>query len=450
MALTLETIHATMHRIEKDLDLFQRSTAGVRAWKLIRFAVFTNVYTNISLFRSTSVKKPPIGRRAMLKRCGFILWCLVARNPFLSLRRVPVVIFPHQRQVGDVDIYSEWLLQHTDPDKRLVLYNNWTGTQYDGAKNMSLAYLCELFLVRRLKHFVLVTGYDDVALRIKEETGICLEINRMVAVAVVRFKMQRFFYYWLFKWRRVEDIFIVVGYFKEGIIAAAQQLGIRVTELQHGFMSNNHIGYGFPPGGEVPYFADRLFVFGEYWRRTTALPTTCETQVVGAWYIECMRHKYASMNKQEKLILYCSQLTIGEKLFAVACDVARLLPDYTVLYRLHPSEHHSMYTAYLTQRGVDKPDNLEFSSGAQDDTYALLARATYNVGVYSTTLWEGLAFGCKTIVLDLPGSGGAMPLVERHHAIMVKDANDMVAHLHETRLVDDYSDYYAPFTIPSI
>ena len=37
------------------------------------------------------------------------------------------------------------------------------------------------------------------------------------------------------------------------------------------------------------------------------------------------------------------------------------------------------------------------------DLYEFLSRVEYQVGVFSTTLYEGVEFNCKTILLYLPG-----------------------------------------------
>ena len=37
------------------------------------------------------------------------------------------------------------------------------------------------------------------------------------------------------------------------------------------------------------------------------------------------------------------------------------------------------------------------------DFYKLLAKSEYQAGVFSTALYEGVEFGCKTILFDLPG-----------------------------------------------
>src|SRR5690606_270240 len=120
---------------------------------------------------------------------------------FLSLRRAPVVIFPSSRKIDGVDLYCEWLMQQMDPAERLVLYENWSGKQYPGAKNMSFAYAFRLLFARKFCRFLPVSQYDDVSARIEEATGVSLNVNRMATILTVQFKIQRFFYKCLFRLR---------------------------------------------------------------------------------------------------------------------------------------------------------------------------------------------------------------------------------------------------------
>ncbi|HWD79645.1 MAG TPA: hypothetical protein VG497_12200, partial [Kribbella sp.] len=84
------------------------------------------------------------------------------------------------------------------------------------------------------------------------------------------------------------------------------------------------------------------------------------------------------------------------------------------------------------------PDNVRLSTGGS--TLDLLATATYQVGVSTTALFEGMALGCRTAVANLPGHEYLEPAIAKGHALLMQDP----AQLTQAPLCDDPSSYYAP------
>ena len=71
-------------------------------------------------------------------------------------------------------------------------------------------------------------------------------------------------------------IFVVVSYENLAIVAAAKSLGIQAIELQHGTITDYHLGYSYPEktrlNGEIPYFPDKILTFGDYWINEKSCP----------------------------------------------------------------------------------------------------------------------------------------------------------------------------------
>jgi hypothetical protein len=146
------------------------------------------------------------------------------------------------------------------------------------------------------------------------------------------------------------------------------------------------------------------------------------TEVMGAPFLP-----KPGLKKNQAVFL--SQGTIGAELIHTAEAVAKQHPDIEVLYRLHPSERPDDYTI---------PDNVQLSTGGS--TLDLLATATYQVGVSTTALFEGMALGCRTAVAHLPGHEYLEPAVAKGHALLMHDP----AQLTQAPLCDDPGSYYAP------
>ena len=72
---------------------------------------------------------------------------------------------------------------------------------------------------------------------------------------------------------------------------------------------------------------------------------------------------------------------------------------YQVIYKLHQGELVGWKEKFpwLDSSGITVIDH------DRCNLYALLAESRIQIGVCSTALYEGMAFGCATYCLDLPG-----------------------------------------------
>ena len=73
----------------------------------------------------------------------------------------------------------------------------------------------------------------------------------------------------------------------------------------------------------------------------------------------------------------------------------------------------------------------------------LLAGAGIQVGAFSTTLFEGMALGTKTVVIEMPGSEYMRPAIERGDVLFVRDVEELIAKIDAAPLAADPDYYYA-------
>lgn len=90
----------------------------------------------------------------------------------------------------------------------------------------------------------------DLILKVQNELestfGIKLDILGMLTTHILNFQYDYKKYIELFKKRKPKQVFVVVAYENHAIVAAAQYLGIEVIELQHGTITDYHLGYSYP------------------------------------------------------------------------------------------------------------------------------------------------------------------------------------------------------------
>ena len=130
--------------------------------------------------------------------------------------------------------------------------------------------------------------------------------------------------------------------------------------------------------------------------------------MIGYPYFEGQREALAEV-KKTRLIVIVSQAFAGEALTKLAVESRAFFPgDVEVALKLHPGEYSGWEGVYpwLADSGV---------TIYADDRVPLMqlqAKAMVQIGCGSTALYEGLAFGCRTYCLDVPGVEVVQPLLD--------------------------------------
>ncbi len=215
---------------------------------------------------------------------------------------------------------------------------------------------------------------------------------------------------------------------------AARRRGIPVIEVQHGTIGAGHAAYNVAKGRTPTAFPDYLLTFGDYWRETTkGLPLSAEqAPAIGYAWLEMLRERALSQasrtRRTEKKVLFVSQSAIGSALSRVAAELAPLASThgYVVEYKLHPGETSGWRERmpWLVRDDIRVIDT-------QTSIYHHFAEASVQVGVYSTALYEGLAFGLPTVIMALPGWDNLAPLVDAGAARVAVDARELWALLQD-------------------
>jgi hypothetical protein len=101
--------------------------------------------------------------------------------------------------------------------------------------------------------------------------------------------------------------------------------------------------------------------------------------------------------------------------------------SYEIVFKLHSEERGKWRESYpwLIDSEVQVVDTKK------DVLHKLLAESEIQIGVGSTALYEGLAFGLKTCLMDGPGIDYFDSLVKSGTAIMIDSAEDFKAKLRD-------------------
>jgi hypothetical protein len=350
----------------------------------------------------------------------------VTRNPFLARGSYDALVVPHPRKPAGVEIYTD-SLRASLADSALVLDSGINGTPLPGSVNLDF-FTSAAGAVRSRK---VNARCAEIASALEAETGVKVPVAALVAREVPKHTRLRAIYRTLLKRRRIKTVYVVVAYFHQHIVGAARDLGIRVVELQHGAISPYHLGYSYPGRPDVADQPDELWCFGSYWTDVADLPAGMKAEVTGASFISPLSPADLAA-KDPRLVVFLSQGTTGPALLSYAAALATARPDLDVAFHLHPSERSTDYVL---------PDGVRLSAG---NTLEVLASATYQVGVSTTALFEGMMLGCRTAVANLPGHEYLDPTIARGDSVLIAAPEALAPALDALPRASDPASYYAP------
>lgn len=274
-----------------------------------------------------------------------------------------------------------------------------------------IAVILRLFVPSRLPKAVARMA-QQVEAYLQAALGQDISIEPIVQRAYYSLIRSRIASRWMLRWLRPGAILMVCSYGQEGLVLAAKDLSIPTVEIQHGVITQHHLGYSFPGESEKLSFPDYLWLFGDFWRDINDFPIREKNlAVLGYPYFDRLR-KGLKVTAQ-KQIVFVSQGTIGRELslFAVK-NAAFLTQEWKIVYKLHPGEVANWTKRYPWLLEASKAGAVTVLEGDSPSLYELFAASQWQVGVYSTAIFEGLALGCKAILLNLPGIEYMEPLVE--------------------------------------
>lgn len=403
------------YQFEKELKPFEKKVGGVSCWELVRFKVLLSFMA--SKGNSGLLKQKKTSRLALL--LNYIKYA-GSRNPFLAPRG-KILFFAHPRRTKVtgyyVDSYTDPLLQLLGKDEFIVLDKGFEGKHMFPMATPNL-YFCDfLHLISRLVTFVYrkrLHGPDrefqaflsDMELKLSEKLRQKIHLGHLKGL-YKKYQASKITYTLLLKVIRPRKIILVGSYGNEDLIAAAKQLRIKTIELQHGAIAPGHVGYDFPYF-KKDLFPDELWLFGRAWEEGINFPISSDhIKTIGFKYLDDAKANMGPESKKDQAV-FISQWAIGTELSKYAIEFHKDTKIRTI-YKLHPQEYRNWKDTYpwLANSGIEVVEN-------SIPLYQLFSESKWIFGVYSTALYESLAFHCSVYILDLPGSDNFEELVRRN------------------------------------
>lgn len=401
-------------KLENEFNLLNYEIDGVKVWQYQRHRIFLALAREVGLYTQAHTKKNNF--RELFMAAPSLLYYSLFSNPISGNYQKDILVFSAGRKVQVdgkyIDIYSEYLVNELPENSYEIIEELYLNKHLPASKKHRKHQdfqQVRTTIKSKLSRFKLselqFTFINEVEQGIK--TGLNAEINlkSLLLNGYLTFKYDFEFYDTLIKKRKPKQIFLVCSYvYKLALIAAAKQNGVETIEIQHGTIDKFHLGYSFPGYNSIDYFPDKMYFFGEYWKNCMTFPLKEENKIVyGFPYFRKQKEKFASIKKKKGSVLIISQGTIGNHLSEFLWENRDFLNDYEIIYKLHPGEYDRWKSDYPDLVKLSELKNVTVVDNNNTNLYSYLAESEYVIGVYSTAIYEALAFDCKVMCVNLSG-----------------------------------------------
>ena len=429
-------------KFEEDHSLLERKVKHFLFWPYIRFDIYMKL---------TSIKNDWIFEDKVNSVKAYDLLCALLNctiyHPLLHAKHKDILFFTHQRRVWDG---REYRCIYTDDvadefgNLCISAENLYNNGHLRPASTKRLLYLDYITIQAEVKSWLprlmnrkcnsqlseLATWLDAI---ITEEFQVSLGQRYITELLVCKY------YRHYFRKRAVTKllkkihprvIVEVVGYDANRLILneSASELGITTIELQHGVINEEHIAYNYAKKSDYQFFPDRLFIWGEYFKNAR-YPISDENIIItGFPHFEKSIRQYPKKNAADSVrIIVLSQPGFSEMLLQQMIVLIDLLDNsgksYSFVLKPHPDEY-----VFYTSSKWDMLNNYcnAILAPKEVSLYELLSESDIQISIYSTAIYEGLAYGLKTFLYNIDEkSAYTKTLVERRYARYFKDAAEL-------------------------
>lgn len=428
-----ETCLQEFLEFEQEYDVSSIEVAGIPIWERIRISCFKHIVKRYNLFNRPHTKVDKNNPLNYIRGGYKLAKSMMIKNPFFASESDFFFIgSPRRKPHHDGfqwDLYCDPILENLDLD---YIYTEppYRFSHRTPAKTKNIKYLDPITYLSVLQQELGLAKCElteeekrtliELEEGISERFGVSVDLYGIVREKLRERKSKKWLYERLLSKINPKITVVVAARFKKTFIEVCKEKGIPVVELQHGTGHHNDPEYSYSENMTGEYFPDYIFVFGEFWKNTVDYPIPQENiYPVGYPYLENKKKKHSDSEKK-KQVIFTSQWTIGEELSNFAADLSKRDSNYNFVYKLHPKEYHDWKKNYPWL--IDAPINV-----ISDDTiplYKLLSQSEIHVSVYSTVVYEGLAFGLDTYLLDAPGVAKMKYLIENETVSLVSSVDE--------------------------
>lgn len=434
MYINREEIVKKFLKFENENELFDFKAAGVIPWEISRVWIYLHI---LDFFTPVNTYFEKNSIFLIIEKILRVFTNSILSNPFFDFRKSDILVFESNRRyrVEDkyIDIYTHYFIQKLINEGanitvyQTVLENESTSYKADNRfKHLDFIHITSKLLQKFSKPKFTAAELKkikEVEDGLRREFDFKINLKEYFEESVGKFKAELILYNRLFRLKKPKEIFIVGSSDKAALTFAAKNNDIIVNELQHGLNSDKDVILNYPHTIEesLSYFPNRFFAWDNVNMFFAKLPLKdANIMKIPNFHLDYMVNCTSKIAKEKKTILIISQPYGSEEMLRYVANNLLALQDYEIVYKIHPTENQKKFEVFKEK--FSNYSNIRFVNN-EDSIYILMKRAQFVVGIYSSSLFEAVAFDCRIILLNLPGVEMSFPLLKNSNCKLI-DADD--------------------------
>jgi len=421
---TISELCERMWELEGKHGLLELEINGVLVWQYMRMKIYYDIAEKTKVLEEAHAHKQTIV--GTIKKIYSYSRGVLLFNPFIGCKNIIdeiIIDHPRSKLLGNknIDIYTYYYLKKIESTRKtyIVLERPFFNECHIKTDKKNRKYLDIFILIGKIysvfnparitnREYAVLDMIEDA---VNLEFNINTDLRNQMINGIGQFHINYKLYKKLFSTVKPRKLSVLVGYAYGDAIKAAKDLGIETVEIQHGTFSKYHLGYSFPGRvKDLDYFPDKFMAWGEYWKKLNVIPLSEKNIIIsGFTHFNNLRERYTDVVRNPRQILILSQGALGPQIADNILEQIESLISYPIVYKLHPGEY-SRWQEYTSLVKLSKYPNVSIVK--DEDLYRLFAESAFQIGVFSTALYEGLGFDCRTILLELPGIEYMRDLIE--------------------------------------
>lgn len=436
--------------LEDENNLFQKKIQNVHFWSYIREYMYEEIIANSEQNIDISNNASSGGIKQKIKKIFYEIPNILFHNPFHGLEEKELLVISTPSKIYADDffqcIYTENIIKRFTKKANVIESASYEPhkkpTEFTNVKYLDYL-LIKVQVKTKIKQIFnkgSLTSQEQIYIEeligmINKEFNISLDISKIsnyIKNMLIKQKVAYRYYDKVLNKAKPKCIIEICHYEFSKLVLneVAKDKKIKVVELQHGIIGSLHEAYNYNRIVDLPCFPDYILLFGEYWKETASFPINKENLLpVGFPYFEERTVTKTKNREQKKVFLFLSQPTIGIELSNLAVELNKVIDhnNFKVIYKLHPNEFTNWKEKYSQLANT----NIEVVDNTEKDLYYYFSISNYQIGVYSTALYEGIGYGLKTFILKTFGYEYVGDLVNKRNAILIERAADILEKLND-------------------
>lgn len=430
-------------KFEKDNDLINKQIDDIYFWVIIRKRIINQILIDLGLISKSHFTIGNNKYQQIKYVFSYLFNAFI--NLFKKIPKVEEVIINHPRKVlydGQyMDIYTYYIQEEYKK-------NNIKFLTIDVPYNWHKHLIRKEPYIRNMENFSIIPKIyykffnrnkfknnkmlNDISKKLIKEFKTDGNLINTVSSQIYSYKSDYKYYKKFLTKCCPKTISIVISEVYPGIVQAARDLNILTVEIQHAAISKQHLAYEYPYNKNIPYFPDKIRMFGNFWYDSTDIPISKENVILteNKFLIDKSKEK---IEKKSNQVLFVAQGWITKKMITYIKEFYGRTDKYNLVLKLHPSEFEIWKKEYPELLELEKKYPLVIIDNFEKSIYDWLKESEHVVGVSSTCLYEALLFNCKVHLLNLPSVESMKALVERKIASISNNGKELVENIKDNK-----------------